>query len=338
MAADSWRRPARHVAVVTAVALTGSLAVTPVADATTYRRASNGAKIVGFKWIKQGSQFDFTIRSNALGGRYKVRVLVPRTWRMKSTRTWPTLYAYQGGREAYTAWTRSGGIESLASKYDVMVVMPAGNNGSYTNWWNSGRRGLPMWETFHTLEVRDLVERNFHAGGSRACMGVAAGGQGCVTYAARFPRMFRYAASYSGVLSLLSPGIPPLLLYTMTGTPGTNPLRVYGHPVYDKYNWVAHDPTSLARRLRGIKLYISAGTTGQPGAVEPKNLPKSDTGLVNERSVGFSNVVFRNKLRSLKIPVTAHFYNDGRHSWPHWSSETKLAWPSIMATLGAHRL
>lgn len=340
MPALSRHRPARRVAMVAATALMAPLAVSAVsdsADAASYRRASNGARVVGFKWLKKGRQFDITVQSNALGSRQKVRVLVPRTWRPKAKRTWPVLYAYHGGRDKWISWTRSTDIESLAWKHDVMVVMPEGANGSYTNWWNDGRRGKPMWETFHTLEVRELVERNFHAGGSRACMGNSSGGQGCITYAARFPRMFRFAASYSGVLSLLAPGMPPMLLYTMMGTPGVDPMDIYGNPVFDRHNWVAHDPTSLARRLRGTKLFISSGTTGQPGPYEPKNMPPWDIGLVSERGVGYSNNVFRNKLRQLNIPVTAHIYGNGRHSWPYWIREMKFVWPSIMSTIGARR-
>jgi S-formylglutathione hydrolase FrmB len=334
MPARPWRRNA--IALLAAAALTSPLGIT-TASAAGYQPASNGARIVGVNWVKTGSQFDFTIQSNALGGQYRVRVLVPKTWRANSTRTWPTLYAYHGGRDNYTSWTRSTDIEGLARQYDVMVVIPAGNNGSYTDWWNGGRGGRPKWETFHTLEVRELVERNFRAGGSRACMGNSSGGQGCVTYAARFPRMFRHAASYSGVLSILAPGIPPLLLYTMLGTPGVNPLDVYGNPFTDRHNWEAHDPTTLAGRLRGTKLYISSGTTGNPGPFDPPNLPLWDIGLVSERGVGYSNQVFRDKLRQLNVPVAAHLYGDGRHSWPYWIREMNTVWPSLMSTVGARR-
>lgn len=340
MPARSWRRPTRRAGVVAAAALIGPLSLTAVtgsAEAAGYKRASNGASVAGFKWIKKGSQFDVTINSNALGGKYKVRVLVPKTWRGNSRRSWPVLYAYHGGRDTWVSWTRSTDIEGLARRYDTMVVMPAGNNGSYTNWWNGGRGGKPKWETFHTLEVRELVERNFHAGGARACMGNSSGGQGCITYAARHPRMFRYAASYSGVLSLLSPGIPSLLLYTMSGDPKINPYDIYGHPVLDRANWVAHDPTSLAARLRGTRLYFSSGTTGQPGPFEKPNMPPWDIGLVSERGVGYSNQVFRDRLQQLRIPFNAHIYGNGRHSWPYWIREMNTAWPSIMKTIGARR-
>ncbi|SEG71481.1 S-formylglutathione hydrolase FrmB [Thermomonospora echinospora] len=340
MPARSRRRLTRRVGAITAAAIIGPLAMTaatgPV-QAATYKRASNGATVAGVKWIKKGSQFDITINSKALGAKAKVRVLVPKTWKRTAKRTWPVLYAYHGGRDSYLSWTRSTDIEGMARKYDVMVVMPAGNNGSYTNWWNDGRGGKPMWETFHTLEVRELVERNFRAGGARACMGNSSGGQGCVTYAARFPKMFRHAASFSGPLSILSPGLPSLLLYTMSGTPGVDPYDVYGDPIIDRANWKAHDPASLASKLRGTKLYISSGTTGQPGPYEKPGMAPWDVGLTSEKAIGYSNQVFLNKARQLKLPVTANLYGNGRHSWPYWIRESNKVWPTLMKSLGARR-
>lgn len=339
MPAGSRRRLTRRVGAIT-VALISPLAMTAVIDpayaAPKFKKASNGASIAGVKWIKKKRQFDFTINSKALGRKAKVRVLVPRNWKRTAKRTWPVLYAYHGGRDTYVSWTRSTNIEAWAWKYDVMVVMPAGDNGSYTNWWNGGKRGIPKWETFHTLEVKQLVERNFRAGGARACIGNSSGGQGCITYAARFPKMFRYAASFSGPLSLLAPGMPQLLLYTMSGTT-SNPYAVYGHPVRDRANWEAHDPTTLAPNLRGTKLYISSGTTGRPGPYENPNMAPWDIGLVSEAAIGYSNQVFYNRLKKLKIPVTAHIYGDGRHSWPYWIREAKRVWPQLMKTLGARR-
>jgi S-formylglutathione hydrolase FrmB len=117
----------------------------------------------------------------------KVRVLVPKGWSAESTRTWPVLYAYQGGRDTYVSWTRSSDIKTIANKYDAMVVMPEADDGGYADWWNYGKGGIPQWEKFHLSEVLQLVERNYHASDVRACMGLSSGGQGCMTYAGAIP-------------------------------------------------------------------------------------------------------------------------------------------------------
>lgn len=330
----------RRLAAAAATALLGSAALTVAtgtAHAVVYRPASNGAKLSAVKWIKQGSELDFTVDSRALSGKYQVRVLVPKSWRQLSLRTWPVVYAFHGGRDSYLSWTRSTDIEELAARYDAMVVMPAGDNGSYTNWWNDGRGGTPKWETFHMTEVRELVERNFHAGASRACMGNSSGGQGCMTYAARFPGTFRYAASFSGLTSILSPGLPSMILLTAAGEPGVNPFDIYGSPIRDRANWAAHDPASLAARLRGTKIHISSGTTGMPGPFEQPGMPLWDIGLLSERAVGYSNIQFRDRLTELRIPVGANIYGNGRHSWPYWIRELHSVWPDVMGTIGAPR-
>jgi S-formylglutathione hydrolase FrmB len=96
-------------------------------------------------------------------------------------------------------------------------------------------------------------------------MGNSAGGQGCITYAARNPGVFRYGASFSGILSLRSPSIETFLLITNLLNL-SDPFRIWGIPLIDDANWRAHDPVELAGRLRGTGLFISSGTTGLPGA------------------------------------------------------------------------
>ncbi|WP_160822445.1 alpha/beta hydrolase family protein [Actinomadura sp. J1-007] len=187
-----------------------------------YRKADDGAKITAVK--KTGTrQYDVSIATPALGKTVKTRVLVPKSWKAGSKRSWPVVYAYHGGENTYTSWTKDSNIESVAAPYDVMVVMPEGGwRGSYTNWWNGGRGGIPAWETFHTSEVVQLMERNFHAGTSRAAIGLSSGGQGSITYAERHPGLFRYAASYSGALNITAPGMPTALMM-MNNSPASTP-------------------------------------------------------------------------------------------------------------------
>ncbi|MCW2886439.1 MAG: hypothetical protein QOE54_1783 [Streptosporangiaceae bacterium] len=337
MPSSSPRRGLRRTgAIVSAAALTAGLAPIGTAQAAvTFKAADDGAKITGYKWYGK-SEFDFTVKSPALGGAsQKVRVLVPKTWSFTAKRTWPTLYAYHGGRDGYVSWTRSTDIEAYAAKYDVMVAMPEGSNGSYTDWWNGGKGGSPKWETFHTMEVRQLLERNYHSGGLRAAMGNSSGGGGAITYAARHPGMFKYAASFSGVLSMRSPGIPALLMYTNISA--SNPFDIWGYPELDDANWAAHDPYALAAKLKGTKLFFSSGTTGQPGPGDDPNLAPWDIGLLSERAVGQTAIEFRDRLNALKIPYTSHIYGNGRHAWPAWIREFHSQWTSIMAALGAKK-
>ncbi|GAA2428237.1 alpha/beta hydrolase family protein [Actinomadura vinacea] len=294
------------------------------------RTADNGARIVSQEWLDT-STFDFTVASPAIGSDQKVRVLVPRGWSSRSARTWPVLFAFHGGRDTYVSWTRSSQIKTIANTYDVMVVMPEADNGGYADWWNYGKRGTPRWEQFHMSEVRQLVERNYRAGEVRACMGNSSGGQGCIAYAARHPGAFRYAASMSGILSLLSPGIPRLLTVTNLLN-ALDPFRIWGIPGVDDANWRAHDPLALAPRLRGTGLFIASGTNGLPGPLDDES---TVVGGLIEAPTGTTNIEFRNRLRELGIPVTARLYGPGSHSWPYWRRELDAVWPSLMSAIGA---
>ncbi|GAA4089475.1 alpha/beta hydrolase [Actinomadura miaoliensis] len=298
-------------------------------------RADDGARVTAES--RRGTyEMDVTINSPALGKSVKARLLLPKNWSRNASTTWPVVYAYHGGQDDYTSWTRNTDIESWARKYNVMVVMPEGADGSYTDWYNYGKGGTPRWETFHTLEVRQLMERNYRAGGARAVIGNSSGGGGAMTYAGRHPGMFKYVASLSGVLSMRSPGMPVMLVLTNAGN-GQDPFAIWGIPYADDANWAAHDPYELAPKLRGTGLFFSAGTTGRPGPGDPDVAPW-DIGLLSEIAIGANNKDFRKRLDALRIPYTAHIYGDGRHNWPAWRREASSVWPAMMKAIGAKKV
>ncbi|GAB3668935.1 alpha/beta hydrolase family protein [Actinocorallia lasiicapitis] len=331
----------------TAVALAASLAVSPLVSGAAeaapkpkkpaFKKAPDGAAITSYKWLtKNKRQLDVTVKSPALGGRkVKVRLLLPRKWSMKAKRTWPIVYGYHGGHDNYTSWTRSTSIESIAAKYDVIVAMPEGDNGSYVDWYNGGKGGIPKWETWHMKEVIPLMQLNFRASKTRALFGNSSGGQGAMTYAARYSGEFKYAASLSGLLHILKPGVPTMLQYVNSGN-GQDANAIWGDPVFNRDNWKLHNPYDIAEGLRGTGIFFSSGTSGKPGPGDPKVDPW-DIGLISEKITGGTDQDFQKKLKQLKIPHIAHLYGDGRHNWPAWRREFKFVWPKIMKALHARK-
>jgi S-formylglutathione hydrolase FrmB len=99
------------------------------------------------------------------------------------------------GSASARPWAYADGgsdVEKVTAPTDLLVVIPdAGaddpGGSSYTDWWNGGKGGPRQWETFHLVELRQLLERNWHAGDKRAIAGVSAGGYGAIEYAARQP-------------------------------------------------------------------------------------------------------------------------------------------------------
>ncbi|GAA2459792.1 alpha/beta hydrolase family protein [Actinomadura vinacea] len=329
------RTRAGALLVVAALAGTGIAVPGAAARAEPFRPADTGARITAETRLGAG-EVDITIDSPSLRRSVKTRILLPKDWQAGATRTWPVLYAYHGGQDDYTSWPRNTDIESWAAGYNAIVVMPEAADGAYTDWFNYGFGGPPKWETFHTQEVVQLIERNYHASGVRAAIGDSAGGQGAISYAARHPGMFRHVASLSGVLWLRAPGMPALIMAT-NALNGQDPIAIYGFAVLNTANWAAHDPYELAPKLAGTKIFFSSGTTGKPGPGDPE-APPWDIGLIGEQAVGANNVAFRDRLDRLGIPYTADLYGDGRHNWPSWIRVASRIWPDLMASIGARRM
>lgn len=302
-------------------------------------RANDGAAVTKEKWI-DARTVDLTVSTPAIGSPQMVRVLVPPGWSRKAARTWPVVYAYQGGNDDYLSWVKGSQLAALAKKWKALVVMPSGGkNGGFSDWWNYGKGGTPKWETFHTSEVPQLMERNYRAGTKRAALGVSSGGQGAIAYAARHPRMFKYAVSFSGLLHLTKPEIPAILMVQGLAF-GFDPFQVWGIPYWDDKNWKAHDPYELAAGLRGTGLYISSGTTGLPGPYDDplhKPIDQSILGATGEFIVGSTNRDFVARLKQLGIPATTHIYGNGWHNWNYWRPELDKAWPLMMKALGASK-
>lgn len=332
-------RSVRTACWISGLSVLAGLAGTPNATAAAYRAADDGARIVATKKI-DAHTFDLTVRTPAIGDDEMMRVMLPKGWSRTAKRTWPVVYAYQGGNDTYLSWVKGSQIAQLAAEWDTIVVLPSGGaNGGYTDWYNYGKGGTPRWETFHTQEVMQLVQRNFRADTRRAAVGVSSGGQGAMTYAGRHPGMYKYAASFSGILHLTQTGLPSLLMFQAVNF-DFDPFRIWGIPIVDEKNWEKHDPYMLAANLRGTGLYVSSGLTGLPGPYDPDpNDWQADLyGALGEAMVGSTATAFVNKVIALRIPITTDLYIGGWHNWKYWRPELNKAWPLMMHALGAKKI
>jgi diacylglycerol O-acyltransferase / trehalose O-mycolyltransferase len=257
---------------------------------------------------------DLTIRSPALGDTAKVRLLLPD----RGKRPWPVLYLLHGCCDTYVSWTRSTAIERMAALRRVLVVMPDGGDVGFYSDWRDG----PRWETFHTRELPALLAQRYGAASQQSIAGLSMGGLGAIDYAARHPRMYRAAASFSGVLHPLS---EPRVWLRLFAQYTDDPHAVWGNPKADRDVWAAHDPTELAGRLHGVRLFVSAGD-GRPGPLDP---PRTRRNAV-EVTVGRESHAFARRLRRLGIPARIDFYGPGTHDWPYWERELHRALPTLL--------
>ncbi|MFI7382723.1 alpha/beta hydrolase [Streptomyces sp. NPDC049813] len=328
-AAAPIRRARRLLLVLAALLFT----LAPQAPATA-AGPRGGAEVVATTQVAD-RQLDLSVRSPALGGRtVRVRLLTPDGWDPRDHRRhWPTLWLLHGCCGDYTSWTARTDVADLASLRDVLVVMPeAGWNGWYSDWWNHGEGGDPAWETFHTEELRHLLERDWGAGSRRVVAGLSMGGQGALMYAARHPGMFRAAAAYSGsVHPLLDEESAARIMGFFAGQ-GDDPLRVWGDPVAQRRIWAAHDPYHLARRLSSLPVYLSCGD-GTAGPLDTAGAADALEADFDRQNHALAAALHRTGARHL----TTHFYGPGTHTWAYWQRELHASLPMLLRGLGTGR-
>lgn len=293
--------------------------------------ADDGAKVVQETWL-DARTVDLKIDSPALGTTGMVRLIVPAGWAAQPTRTWPVLFLLHGCCEPvdYRSWDQFTDVKAFTANKDALVVMPTdGPAGMYTKWWNFGLSNTPDWDTFHTAEVRQIVERGYRGGTRRAVAGLSIGGYGALAYAFQHKGMFGAAASYSGVPDTLSLGTPAWIAGILIRTGSYNIVSLWGDVWSMKPLWSAHNPADHVEDLRGTALYVSSGN-GQAGPLDPAG----SQGDVLETSALLSSQSFTDKLRQAGVPATVDYYGPGTHSWPYWQRALHNSWPVLAGALG----
>ena len=85
-----------------------------------------------------------------------------------------------------------------ASEYRLIVVMPEGNDGWYTN---STTKPNDRYESYILMELMPDVQRRYRtieARYGRAIAGLSMGGYGAIKFGLKSPHAFVFAASMSG--------------------------------------------------------------------------------------------------------------------------------------------
>ncbi|MFD3919576.1 alpha/beta hydrolase [Streptomyces sp. NPDC058595] len=337
-------RRARAVVVLAALA-----ALLPPAGPASPADRVPVARVAGERVVSEragaSGLVDLTVDSPALGRRAAVRLATPDGWdERRPGDRWPVLYLLPGGDGDHLSWTRDYGVQDLSELRNVLVVMPEMPLfGFYTNWWNGGAGGPPGVERFHLDEVRPLLEREYGAGTRRTVAGESQGGFGALSYSARRPGMFRAAASFSGYVHPLR---HPHAVKAGMDHLGLDWKAIWGDPVEQRANWVAHDPYYLAERLRGMPVRLSAGD-GTAGVLDPPDVePDEEIPGLEDPADPFDDDVISptetlmeresravaDRLRKAGARVTTHFY-PGTHSPVYWERELHHALPMLLKPL-----
>ncbi|MFB8007979.1 alpha/beta hydrolase-fold protein [Nocardia sp. NPDC056000] len=273
-----------------------------------------------------------------MGTRIQVQLLLARDWNITPGNRFPVLYLLDGLRaeDGESGWTKDAGAQGFYADKNVTVALPVGGGSSYYTDWRRPDNGKNYrWETFLIRELPPLLEKDWRGSSVRGMAGLSMGGSAAMTLIGRNPDFARFAASYSGLLTTTTLGMPQAIRYSMRDADGYDSDAMWG-PITDA-EWGTHDPYALAEHLKGVSLYVSSGSglVGVGGI--PPGIPgvsTTFTGTALELLARISSTQFVAKLNKLSIPVQVNYRPSGTHSWPYWDFEMRQSWPQAAAALG----
>jgi S-formylglutathione hydrolase FrmB len=212
-------------------------------------------------------------------------------------RPWAAFYLLHGLSDDDTIWMRRTSIERYVEGLPLVVVMPDGGRGWYTNAVVG-----PAHEDDLIKDVTGLVDRTFPVKaerGGRAIGGLSMGGYGAVKLGLKHPDLFASVNSHSGALAI----------------------------VQDDWSKNGHIK-DIAPELERI-----FGKSPRNGPEDPFGIiERTDHGLVPALRIDCGkddflteqNRSFHSKLESMKIP---HEYAEfpGEHTWSYWDLHVQEA-------------
>ncbi len=220
----------------------------------------------------------------------------------------PTLYLLHGLSDDSTTWLRRSRIEAYARELPLIVVMPDGYRGFYTD-NNEG----PSYGRHFGEEIPAFVERNFPARstrGGRAIGGLSMGGYGALRLAFGHPEKFCSVNSHSGALMRFNLDVsprrarqdevfrrhPPAFYRELQRVFGRQPMGT------------RHDLLALVRRARR----------------RHRRLPRILLDCGTQDPLLEYNRAFHRELQELRVP---HEYREypGGHEWDYWDEHVREA-------------
>ncbi|AEF38564.1 alpha/beta hydrolase-fold protein [Hoyosella subflava] len=278
-------------------------------------------------------QLSLWVYSPAMNETIQVQMLLARDYHAQPDWSFPALFLLDGlrARDDQSGWMLETDAAAFFGDKNVNVIMPVGGQSSfYADWLQPDNDKNYQWETFLTKELPPILHGDYRVNDNKGILGLSMGGTAAMFLPARNRGMFQFAGSLSGYLSTTTYGMQRAIKAAMLDAGGFNSDNMWGTP--DNSLWAEHDPLQLARNLRGMSLYVSAGTGAQgthdrPGLVP--GIPENSAGMALEVLSRLTTQNFAARLNDLGIDATVRYRNTGTHSWPYWQSELHAAWPQI---------
>ncbi|MQY22262.1 alpha/beta hydrolase [Nocardia macrotermitis] len=262
----------------------------------------------------------------------------------------PVLYLLNGsgGGSDGDSWATMTHVLQFLTDKNVNVVQPIGGAWSvYTDWIKDDPTlGRNKWTTFFTRELPPLIDAALATDGRNAIAGLSMAGESVFALSIARPGLYRAIASYSGCAQTSDP-LGQQEIKTMVSFWGHgNPANMWGPD--NSPLWAANDPYVHAEKLRGTKIFISAGT-GLPGQHDTLDSPYLTYGFTRtpdtlanqillggliEAGVNACTHHLQERLDQLGIPATYDYTATGTHSWGYWNDAFVRSWPVLASGLG----
>ena len=287
------------------------------------RAEANDAHLISRERIED-RVVELTIETPAFTEPTKVLVDLPKGYDENPSKRWPVTYVTAGTMNNYDSFNKVIHGNELADDYPSIIVSPDGNSGYWSDWYNAGALGPPMYETYVIDQLIPLIDDHFRTipdRSARAIFGISMGGYGAAMLAAHHPDLFVAAASLSGAVdsNLAANGAVLSISSTFDGGPVD---AIYGPRSTQEVRWRGHNPTDLATNLQDVDLQVrTANGVPNPGIGEDP--ASADTAsCVVEGGVHMASVNFHQRLAALHIPHLWKDYGPGCHTPPNFTRET----------------
>jgi S-formylglutathione hydrolase FrmB len=142
------------------------------------------------------------LHSKLVNATLPYNVILPTDYDTARATRYPVLYLLHGLTGHYSDWLKRTNVADYASAYRIIVVMPEGNDGWYTD---SATVATNKYESYILQELIPHVQqryRTIEARYARAIAGLSMGGYGAIKFGLKSPYTFVLAASISGVFAI----------------------------------------------------------------------------------------------------------------------------------------
>ena len=235
-----------------------------------------------------------SFHSAVLGKACQMNIIIPQNPINPANKPYPVMYLLHGLAGDYSSWERRTSIERYAAAYDLVIVMPNGDRGFYTdaqegfNYWTALSEELPQIVS-SLLPVSTDREKNFAAG-------LSMGGYGALKLALRKPDRFAAAVGISSVADIrlrLSNASPEL------------------KRIFLKDDNFADPENDL--------MYLADKAMKSPTPPRIMSICGTEDGLYE------GNQNFRHHMENINYPDYKYMEGPGAHSWDFWDKWIQTA-------------